>query len=251
MAFEEIRKQAGDLLNRTFLIERTSAGIPALLLVIDVNQSEEGIFPSDVTENPVEDSSPEIADHIQRKNIRLTLNGVISETPINLGVAISNLTSGGLQAVTSSQFRENIVETGLIAAKGIASSALLGGANDLLSQGQAGAFDSVARSVLISAWERRAIFDVITPKQRYSSMTIAELKIPRDARTGRAFKFTLDLKQIRRISPLTIKLDAVSQDAVNQAASNLDQGTQVAKGLNAQKTKNASIIKQLLDFGRG
>lgn len=236
------------VLQRTYLMQtQTASGIPKILAVLDAVMEEEPNFVAEVTQHPVE-SGPEVSDHVQLKNPTLRLKGTISNNPIDLQTSIGNLLSGGIDSITSSQFRANILNTGLQQGAGIAGAALLSGSANPLTEGLAGAADAIARSILLDVYEQRTPFDVITKRQRYESMVVERLSFPRDASTGRQLVFEIEMIRLRIVSPLTITLDSVSEDVVTSATDKANLGAQTTKQVSDQTTAsvNKSWLRQIV-----
>lgn len=239
------------LLSRTYLLERTTFnGIPRMLVMFDAITEETPEFSSTVTEHATEDGT-EITDHIQLKNPTLMLKGVISSTPIDIQVAIANALAGAVSAATSSQFRSNFLNTGLSQVPGIAGGALMG--NSAAAGAIGGVIDAIARSALLDAWERKARFDVITSRQRYTDMVVESMRFPRSSTTGRALEFELELKHIRTVAPIQVRISTVDEKVVTSATQNTNMGSQAATQTSSQTaTKfNGSILKGIFAFAGG
>ena len=233
------------LLQRTYFLQtNTPSGIPQILVVLDAITQETPEFSADVTQHPVEFGS-EVSDHIQIKNPTLTLKGTISNTPLDLQTTIGNVLSGGLAAITSSQARTNILNTGLQQGAGILGAKLLGGAAGLLSEGLAGSADALARTSLLNAFESRQPFDVLTKRQRYESMVIEKLSFPRDGSTGYQLVFEMELIRLRIVSPLTVTITQVGEDVITSATGISNLGSQAAGGTSAgfAAAGNKSILR--------
>lgn len=222
-------------LKRTYLLEKnTPTGIPRLLIVFDAVTNEVVTYESTVTEIPVEEG-PEVTDHIQKKNPKISLSGTISQTPLDLSVGIGNLIGGGIAAFTSSQARSNLLNSGVQQAAGVAGAALLGGAGlPSLTGGLLGGLaDAIARTALLDAYERRARFSVITRRFQYDDMVIQKMTLPRDNTTGNQMTFNIDFKQVRIVSALTVQIDTVGEDVVTSALDSSNLGNQSGSALNA------------------
>lgn len=251
MALSDLVAASGrSALQRTYLLEReTFNGIPRVLIVFDAVTSEDPVFEADVTEVAVEEG-PEVTDHIQLKNPRLTLQGVISQTPIDLQVSVANLVAGSVEAATFSQFRANILNTGIQQAAGVASAAMLGSAADPLAGLQSGLADAIGRSLLLSAYERRSRFDVVTKRQRYSSMVIQKLQFPYASDTGNQLRFIIEMKQVRIVKPFEVQIDTVDEAVVTSAVDKTDLGKQAAAALNSntESAVNQSTFAKIDDL---
>lgn len=236
------------LLQRTYLLQtQTSDGIPRLLIVLDTVSDENPTFSADVTQHPVE-KGPEVSDHIQRKNTKLSLKGKISNTPLDLSVTIGNLLASGIQTITSSQARSNILNTGLQQGASIAGSALMSGASNVLSQGLAGAADALARTALLAAFDNGTPFDVITKRQRYPNMVIEDLHFPRTNQTGYALEFEMELVRLRVVSPLQVQLTQLNESVISSGtpSTNLGGQTTAAASNQAQKAVNGSWLRSII-----
>lgn len=216
----------GVILTRTTFIQMNSpSGIPIPLIVFDVINEERPRFRADVTEHPVE-AGTEVSDHIQLKNDMLSLKGKFSNTPLDASIAISAALSGGIQAFTNPQARSNLLNTGLSQVKSIVGAALMGGSGDPLSAGIAGALDALSRTILITTYQNKTPFNVVTKRQTFTSMIIEDLSFPRTESTGFALDFEIQLKKVRIVSPLKVQKTQVSESVIPGASSATNLGSQ-------------------------
>lgn len=221
-------------LQRTFLIQtQTASGIPIPLAVLDVVTEENPEFEADVTEHPVEQGT-EVTDHIQLKNPTLRLKGKISNTPLDLSVSIGNVVSGGIAAISSSQARSNLLNTGLQQGASILGAKLLGKASASGSQFQAGAADAISRTILLNAYQNKTPFDVVTKRQRYTNMVIQRLAFPRNQQTGYALEFEIDLKQVRIVSAVQVQFTQLDEKSISTASSSTSLGSQSTQAASSQ-----------------
>lgn len=227
------------VLQRTYLMKSQSGGfmglgIPQILVVLDAVTEESPEFEAEVTQHPVESGS-EVTDHIQLKNPTLRIKGTISNSPLDLSSSIGNVVAGGLDVITSSQARSNLLNTGLQQAVGVAGASVLSGGN-LAGGFLGGAADAIARTTLLSAFQTKQIVDVVTKRQKYTSMVIQSLSFPRDSSTGYQLIFELQLIQIRIVSPLSIQLSQVGEDVVTSAVGTSNLGSQATTGVSDSAT---------------
>lgn len=211
-------------LGRTFLLENTPTGIPNLVLVFDAIESEVPEFEANVSLVPVEDSQPEITDHVQIRNPTLSLTGVISESPIDLSVQVANLAAGAQNLVTNNQLRDNFLDSGFSSVAGAIGGDLLSGAS--AGDAASGALDIIARQIILSAYERAARLTVVTRRQQYENMIIKKISFPRDRSTGRQTRFTMELQQIRVVSPFIANLSTTESGVSVTAVPNQSLGSQ-------------------------
>lgn len=230
------------LLQRTYLLQSKGSSffgiaIPQPLAVLDAIIEEDPEYMADVTQHPVEAGS-EVTDHIQLKNPTLRLKGIISNSPLDLSTTIGNVLAGGIGAITSSQVRSNLLNTGLQQAAGSAGAALMSGGG--LGGFLGGAADALARSILLGAYQNKQIIDIVTKRQKYESMVIQALKFPRDQSTGFALAFELDFIHIRIVSPISTLLSQVAENVATSASGVTNLGSQSAAGVSGTTAAAAS-----------
>lgn len=224
----------GAVLGRTFFIlTNTPSGVPIPLVVLDVVKNEDPEYTADVTEHPVE-KGPEVSDHIQLKNPTLRLQGKISNTPLDSSVAIANLLAGTIAAISSSQSRSNLLNTGLSTGVGIVGAALQGKSANALSNAVSGAQDAIARTILLAAYQNKVPFDVVTKRQRYQNMVIDKLRFPRTEDTGYALEFDMNLKQLTIVSPLTVQSSQLDEKVISSGTPSTSLGAQSTQQVSPQ-----------------
>lgn len=144
------------------LIEDTATGggeyDSVLAVELDATVSETHQHQADITEFPVEGGSA-LSDHRQQKPVQLTLEFVLTNTPI--------------------------VEDGTPHWEG-----------DYLPHSPGPADATI--ELLLSTWfEGSFLFRIETTTRLYESMMITGLNLPRDARTGESIRGTITFKQVK------------------------------------------------------
>lgn len=129
---------------------------------IDVAESEEHTFENDVTEHPVE-SGADITDHVRARAIVVTVEGIVSDTP--------------LEALA--RRRNELVEIG----------------GETFAKPSEEAF---ARLLEIN--DSREPITIETSLKTYSDMVLQSLSAPRNAGTGEALRFSATFKQVRLVT---------------------------------------------------
>lgn len=129
--------------------------------LIDVAIREDHVFENDVTDNPVE-SGGTISDNIRPRPIRVTMDGIVSNSPLG-NIATSRRTFAGP-----------------------------------LSTGQASVQEAYA--LLLAVWNAREPVAIRTSLGTFERMALLSLSIPRDAKTGDALHFTAQFQQIQVVS---------------------------------------------------
>lgn len=225
---------AGQILGRTLLLQpNTASGIPVPMAVLDVVKQEAIDYDAEVTDHPTE-AGPEVSDHVQLLPIMIRLKGTISNTPLDLSVAIANIAAGAYASITSAQARSNILNSAFSQSAGIIGASLQGNAGDFASSAFAGAVDAVSRTILIAAWLNKTPFTLITKRQSYPSVVIKKLRFPREEETGYTLDFEMDIKQIKIVTALTVLKQSVSENVISSASSSVGLGSQVTQVASAQ-----------------
>lgn len=131
---------------------------------IDCIVSEQHAGEVEITEHPVEDGSA-IADHARPKAMMLTLEGIVTNTPIT---------------------PEQAQRAGLDGVVGHA----------------AGRYQTVWQQMM-ALKDAATLLTIVTNLCTYDNMVIQSLTAPRDRTTGDALRFTMQLKQIRIVKNKT------------------------------------------------
>jgi len=183
-------------------------------IVLDASIRETHKAPSKVTENPVEEGA-KVTDHVQIDPITLTIEGMISDSPLGLPV-IGNI--------------QNFISTA------------------------ASFFGKASRSVdayerFLKLREDREPFDVITGLKRYENMILEDFQVDRDRQKANAIYFIATLKQIRIVASETTDVAPASDEAKDRAAKIKDAGQKKAEEVSADDplNKNPNISSQNSD----
>lgn len=183
------------------VLRQTVGGVAGI--VVDATINEEHVQVLDITENEVE-SGVDVTDHSQLKPAQLTIEGVISDTPLGYAVI------GNIQNVVRT------VET---------------------------LFGRKSRSVdayndLLALQKSRTPFTVTTGLRRYTNMMLMELSVPRTPQTGQAIHFRAVMKEVRFVSLKTIS-PPVSLSVSSLAAPIVDKGNKVTPAVDAGSSFDA------------
>jgi hypothetical protein len=140
-------------------------------LVLDCSISEQHQGDVEVTEHPVEFGA-NIVDHARPKPEQVTLEGLISNTPITLGQARRIVSTAGV-AVESSVLEDALA-------------------------GQPG-YAEAAYATLRDLRENPRLVTIKTALRDYEDMVMTSLSVPRDAKTGEALRFTATFRHVRLV----------------------------------------------------
>lgn len=124
---------------------------------IDAAAQEEHSFDSEVTEYPVEKGA-DIADHVRSRPIVVTIEGIVSDTPL-----------GSLRERRITEFGDPLV------------------AGDV-SEGMFAKLQKIR--------DAREPVTIVTSLRKYDNMVLQSISIPRDATTGDALRFRAQFIQI-------------------------------------------------------
>ncbi len=112
-----------------------------------------------VTEHPVEDGA-NIVDHIRRLPDEITIDGVVTQTPVVIGATL---------------FAENPIEF-----------------QNRTTERVGRAYDELERIM-----NEGELIDVITTFKEYSNMALLDLSVVRNARNGNVMRATMRLREVR------------------------------------------------------
>jgi hypothetical protein len=171
-------------------LNQTIGGVAGI--VIDATVSEDHSHSCDLTENPVEEGA-KITDHVQLKPAELTIEGVITDTPLGFAV-IGNI--------------QNLIRS---------VSTIFGASSRSLD-----AFDE-----LLALQKSRRPFTVLTGLKRYQNMILTDLSIPRTIQTGKALHFKAVMKEIRIVKSATSAAPRTSSATRSLAGATRNAGQQV------------------------
>lgn len=166
---------------------------------------------------PVEDGST-VGDHIIVAPVELNLTGIITDTPLN------NRNQLFKESITS-------VANAVIGPLGVlgATAAFAGfGAQQGASSPSFTAYNQLVKLAVGDASGTTTIppmpFDVVTRLRRYPNMVIKNMSVPRDATTGNALVFTIQLAQMTIVSPQTLTLSLSKLPSVASVKERLENG---------------------------
>jgi hypothetical protein len=153
-------------------------------LIIDATINEQHAIAAEVTTQPVETGS-DIADHIRTLPQRLTLEGMMSNSPIGGVSSYMNGVTGSVKTFQRTVGRASISY-------------------------QAFTFDGNVERVkvvygdIINAMQSAAIFSVTTTLATYENLAAVNFNVPRNVRLGNVLRFTIDFQMIRFVTTQTV-----------------------------------------------
>lgn len=210
------------------------------LVPIDVSMSETHERTAQLTQSEIEDGS-KITDHVTLDPIKLTIEGVMTDTPIGTAAAGVGALSTGASFVAR-RIGGEVIGAAVAAGAGLAGSGVL----KLLLGGQKSA--DKAFKFFEELWENREPLTVVTSIRRYENMIITSLSMPRSREVGKGFNFSVSLQELRIVSSeeTTIAVfKKVAPSAAKSAAKTANKGKQASKAT-SEKPKGSIAFEGLI-----
>lgn len=142
-------------------------------LELDAAVSETHQQEVDVTEHPVERGSP-VSDHLRPKPIQITIEGVISDTPL------AGTEFAGLSSVAS------IITGAAPSRRNSRSESALAALQDLV--------------------DKQELITIVTGLRSYEDMAITSVTVPRSPSNGASLRFSIQARQVRQVSLQTVSV---------------------------------------------
>ncbi len=223
MAFESI---TNTFFPRRVTLQYNSGTAERVLLQLDCTPSERPEMASQVTEFPIEDGAV-VSDHIILKPSRLTLEGIVSNHPINLSTAMVGNVAGVIGGALSGP------------AKTVATAAGVLVGNKLVSQSAQPA--KAALDVFKEIREKKLLLTIITGLDTYTNMVMERFSPVRTANTAGSLVFSAAFKEAKIVTSQTVAVpaEALSEDTRDMGADVKDSGRMLPKALDDAKSKVA------------
>jgi hypothetical protein len=162
-------------------------------LSLDVTLRDQVTFRNEVTEFPIEDGSV-ITDNVIRKPDNITIEGKVSDSPLmmNLKEGVTAYTD----SFSSGQLGKNLLNTGSRTEQALTELLRIVGRPYPI-----GVNSPISRTVV------PVVVTVVTGLLVYNNMVVTSLTIPRDAKTGRALSFSIELTNIKKVTASRVTID--------------------------------------------
>lgn len=198
-------------------------GKRGVILQLDATTAEEHGREATVTAFPIEGGGT-INDHIILAPINLTVTGTISDTPLADLKALLTESAG-------------VAASAALGPLGIVAGSTAFGLYKALKGAKSPSVLAFAQLCKMQAGDLTAKvptppepFDVVTGLQRYPSMVIQSLSVPRSVSTSRSLVFTVKMVQLQVVSPQTIPIAVFSNPRL--AAAKQQTGDQELEAIN-------------------
>jgi hypothetical protein len=193
-------------------------------LVLDAVLTEKHSYVNEVSQYPVEDGS-DINDNIRKLPDEITINGMVSNTPIDILQAskteVVQKTEGGVEV-------KNLTRSDVLNRVELAQDILL----------------RISGRTINGEPKDPELVDVVTGLRVYKNMAITNLEIPRDIAVGQAIKFDAALREVRKVKSESVEIPFAAPDSVDRAQSTVEKGKTTATELNASELTRTSDIKE-------
>jgi gas vesicle protein len=181
-------------------------------IVIDATVTEDHKNRARLTKHPIETGTA-ITDHMFLEPVKLTIDGVISDTPITFLAFGSSLAAAGAIAATQ-KLGSSI--GGFKQVGGALGGVVTGSVAGLLGFSQISNRSVTNYQSLLELLDKKQPVRVTTRLRVFENMMLVNLNIPRDQDTGRSLRFTATFEQIQTA---TSESFSVSETVINSSAS--------------------------------
>ncbi len=184
---------------------------------IDATVRETHTLTATVTEHPVE-AGASVVDHVRPEQPRITLEGVISNTPIRVPGTHMDGATGRVEKVELGEDRA---------------------ANVLRFSGP---FDRVGtvRDLLAVLIDSGTLVTIRTSLLVYEDMVLHRLEIPRDAGLGNTLRFTMDAVRIRLVDTQTVEAPEETRGRHSRR-----RGAQAAEDADGPTSESSSALMRI------
>lgn len=187
---------------------------------IEVTQREQHTYANEVTDYPVENGMA-ISDFIYQRPERITIDGIVSRSPLPTRVGIEEFIRGSGYNRT-----QNALET------------ILDIAGYKLPK-------QVGQQLIVEKAGAPKIIDIVSLLRIYTNMVCISLTIPYNQGNGEALRFSMEFKHIAMVHSKVVAIDNV--DDLNGKAPNIKNVGPKTKTGGVQKTSTPTIANRLLD----
>lgn len=172
------------------------------VLQLDATLAENHSFKAEITSFPVENGA-DITDHIRNAPIEITVEGMVTNSPIRVFAGEPNNFS-------DQPFGNRV---------------------------------TLALEELLRIREERELVELVTGLQVYENMGMRSLDIPRSASQGQVLQFSAVFREVALVGVETVTVNNAAPAVADKAASTSDDGKKTAKESTEEENTKVSIIK--------
>jgi len=204
------------------------------ILTVDATIRSSHSSQATLTKRELEDGSI-ISDHMTTTPESVTIEGVISETPLDLFNSIAGSLIGGAASLASQ------AGPGAAFATGLLGGALLAARNGSRALN---AFDS-----MVDLQKQRKKFDLVTGLKNYKDMVITSVVATRSAEIGQGMSFVATIENVVFVKSQLVTLTEAEMNANAGATGATDLGKQSATEASEDTAGNGSVAFNLAEAG--
>lgn len=208
---------------------------PKVILKIDATTNLDFSRSASLSKYPIEDGS-EISDHYTLGNKTLSVQGVFSNTPLEIFDGALNVATGIIPNTTVRVLAGAAVSAG-----------------QLLIRKRRGPRSNPAKrayNYLNELMDKKIPFTFTTKYESFKNMLITSLNIPRDGAAGDSLPFRCEMEQVKIVQAKKGDVNAYLDSINGKSAGKFDAGKQT--GINLGSTDdNRSILAAIVDTVRG
>lgn len=231
----------------------TTTGSTAMIF-LDATLRENFDATTEVTQHPVEDGA-DISDHVILKPLKLTIDGVISETPFSiegqkLGFATSVAASigqsvGGAIGALAAGYGAAKSLAGVLQPKSITGGEVRDEEFKNVPSENSRLRDAV--NEFLNMRQSKQVVSIVTGLKQYKNMILVSFTVSRDQNTGQSINLHLEFQEIVLAESKTVK---IAIPKIKSAIPKSEQGRKTPAEVTGQK---GSIAKKLASqfFGGG
>lgn len=211
---------------------------------LDASISESHERTATISRNALEDGNY-VQDHVTLEPIRLTIEGLISDSPLTLFSSLTGTAVGAGGKIV------NDVGGGFLA--GTAAAVGLGVALGSLAKmvQKPPRKPEEAFKFLEDLWAARATFKIVTGLREYEDMVMSTLRVPKNASVGKSLRFTASFEKIRVVTSEVVSVPRFAVDSPTvDPNKTVNEGKKGADKLPADSPR-ASILDRFVNIGTG
>lgn len=231
MAYQQIFDR---FMPRRVTLQYSDGNLQRTLLKIDCTVSEEMSLEAQATLHEIEDGA-EIADHVIQKGRTLQIEGIVSDTPINLTGALIGDAAGLIGGTIGGTAGAIATAAGVVMAN--------------LALSESAKPSKAALDIFEEIYANATPLVIVAGLATYTNMIMEKFSAPRSAGNAGALVFKAAFRQVTIISSesVTVPTTAKSDSIKDLSAAEQQQGTKQGQALDSGKsTKAASWAYKLI-----
>jgi len=201
-----------------------------VFLTIDATIKSTHTSTASITKRELEEGV-QINDHMIVDPDSVSIDGVVSETPLDFFGSLASSAVGASASMMSQQ-----LGAGAVAATGVLGGAILNAIN--------GSRAKNAYQQMTDLQKNRTLFDFVTGLKSYKNMMLTSFVATRTAKIGKSMEFTATMEKVTFVSSEIVTLGEkdIAGLAGSSAAGSTNLGKQTASVANTDTSSNGSLL---------